>query len=73
MLNVKAFLGADFDTDHEPLAMSMRLEVIKQKADHRPIRFDFEAAASEYSVEGRNRFANLLQDLMQSQTGPARY
>ena len=63
VLNVKAFPGADCDTDHELLSMSIRLKVVKQKADHRPIRFDFEAVANEYSVEVRNRFANLLQDI----------
>jgi len=63
VLNVKTFPGADCDTDHELLSMSIRLKVVKQKADHRPIRFDFEAVANEYSVEVRNRFANLLQDI----------
>ena len=47
MLNVKTFPGADCDTDHEHLFMSIRLKVVKQKADHHPIRFDFELA-NEY-------------------------
>jgi len=63
VLNGKTFPGADCDTDHELLCMGIRLKVVKQKADHRPIRFDFEAVANEYSVEVRNRFANLLQDI----------
>ena len=63
VLNVKTFPGADCDTDHELLSMSIRLKAVKQNADHRPIRFDFEAVANEYSVEVRNRFANLLQDI----------
>ena len=62
VLNVKIFPGADCDTDHELLSVSMRLTVIRQKADHRPIRFDFEAIDSEYSVEVRNKFVNRLQD-----------
>ena len=32
----------------------IRRTVVKQKADHRPICFDFEAVDSEYSVEVRN-------------------
>ena len=63
VLNVKTFLGADCDTDHELLSTSIRLKVLKQKTDHRPIRFDFEAVDSEYSVEVRNRFANLMQHI----------
>ena len=63
VLNVKTFPGADCDTNHELLSTSIRLKVVKQKAYHRPIRFDFEAVDSEYSVEVRNRFANLMQDI----------
>ena len=69
VLNVKTFPGADCDTDHELLSTSIRLKVVKQKADHRPIRFDFEAVDSGYSVEVRNRFANLLQDIDEEQPG----
>ena len=68
MLNVKNFPGADCDTDHVLLSTSIRLEVVKQKADHRPIRFDFEAFDSEYSVEVRKRFANLMQDVDEEET-----
>ena len=71
VLNVKTFPGAYCDTDHELLSKSItdalmlsnRLKVVEQKAHHRPIRFDFEAVDSEYSVKVRNRFSSLLQDI----------
>ena len=60
MVNTKTLPGADCGSDHELLMMSMRLKIKKTKAAKHPIRYDMIHLLEQFSVDIKNRFAELI-------------
>ena len=52
-------LGADCDSDHEPLIVKFRLKLKKVGKTTRPFRYDLNEIPHDYTVEVRNRFKRL--------------
>ena len=55
----KTRLGADYDSDHEPLIAKFRLKWKKVGKTSRPFRYDLNPIPYDYTVEVRNRFKGL--------------
>ena len=57
--SAKIRLGADCDSDHEPLIAKFRLKLKKVGKTTRPFRHDLNQIPYDYAVEVRNRFKGL--------------
>ena len=60
MVNTKTLPGSDCGSDHELLMMSMRLKIKKTEAAKHPIRYDMIQIPEQFSVDIKNRFAELI-------------
>ena len=58
--SAKIRLGADCDSDHEPLIAKFRLKLKKVGKTTRPFRHDLNQIPYDYAVEVRNRYKGLL-------------
>ena len=60
MVNTKTLPGSDCGSYHELLMMSMRLKIKKTKAAKHPIRYDMIQIPEQFSVDIKNRLAELI-------------
>ena len=72
--NAKMLPGADCETDHEMLSIRLKLKMvkIKMKREPNPVCFEMKNIImnimnNELTVEGKNRFSLLLQDITERQ------
>lgn len=66
-MNVKTLPGADCNSDHEMLSITLKLKVAKLMREIGPVCYDFSKITEEYTVEVSNKFSILLQDISQPQ------
>ena len=57
--SAKIRLGADCDSDHEPLIAKFRLKLKKVGKTTKAFRYDVNQILYDYTVEDRNRFKGL--------------
>ena len=60
LMDSKTLPGADFDADHELLQSKLKIKLHKLPKAERPIHFDLYSIPESFSVEIRNRFADLI-------------
>ena len=61
--SAKTSLGADSGSDHELLVSKFRLKLKKVEKSTRPFRYDLNQILFDYTVEVRNRFKGVPEEL----------
>ena len=61
MQNVKTRPGADCGSDHQLLVATFQLKLRVRRTHQPPVRYDVDSIPSQFTLEVRNRFSQLLQ------------
>ena len=61
--NAKMLPGADCGTNHKMLSIMLMLKMVKMKREPNPVCYDMNNISNEFTVEEKNRFLLLLQDI----------
>ena len=59
--NVKTRPGADCGSDHQLLVATFQLKLRVRRTHQPPVRYDVDSIPSQFTLEVRNRFSQLLQ------------